>query len=34
MSIDITTTKGFGTSSLTALVHGPPGAGKTYAART
>ena len=34
MSIDITTTKGFGTSSLTALVHGPPGSGKTYAART
>jgi hypothetical protein len=34
MSIDITTTKGFGTSSLTALVHGPSGAGKTYAART
>lgn len=34
MSLNITTTKGFGTSSLTALVHGPPGAGKTYAART
>ena len=34
MSVDITTTKNFGTSSLTALVHGPPGAGKTYAART
>ena len=34
MPLQITTTRDFGTSSLTALVHGPSGAGKTYAART
>lgn len=32
--MNITTTKGYGASSLTALVHGPPGSGKTFAART
>lgn len=32
--MDITTTKGYGATGLTALVHGPPGSGKTYAART
>lgn len=34
MTITLTTTKHFGLTSLTALVHGPSGAGKTYAART
>ena len=32
--MNITTTKNYGSTSLTALVHGPPGSGKTYAART
>jgi len=32
--VNITTTKDYGEGSLTALVHGPPGSGKTYAART
>ena len=34
MTVQLTSTKGFGISSLTALVHGPSGSGKTYAART